>query len=326
MEHLKPNEKVPPVPARNRRIGEILKALRLAEMRGTGIPKIRRTMAQNGSPEPSFHFDENRTFFQVILPAHPQYLIVHSIRQSSYLWSIGKRHEAVNQLKQVFDRHPNSGAIAGELIEYLYDLGQDKEAELVFEQFHHTSLRSEVEVPYLRYFTILLRNNKKAAATKVIQSLPEDEWDNVEVAVAFKRLKIYDRAHPIFTRIYASIESDPIHLHDYAQTKIEIANQMRNKRRTERRTDWVTINKLRNEAIELLRRAVQLLEGSKNVVELAWCWFDMARTMQYGRIRPGRPYPNRQIQEAYDKAMQLLPDESRFRQAYEKWQEYIAHK
>lgn len=59
---------------RNRRIGEFLKELELTEGRGTGVPKIRRAMRTNGSPEPQFLTDEERTYFTVILPMHPSAL------------------------------------------------------------------------------------------------------------------------------------------------------------------------------------------------------------------------------------------------------------
>ncbi len=55
---------------RNRRIGEFLKELDLAEARSTGVPKIFRAMRQNGSPEPIFESDEDRTWFRVRLPVH----------------------------------------------------------------------------------------------------------------------------------------------------------------------------------------------------------------------------------------------------------------
>jgi ATP-dependent DNA helicase RecG len=64
-------QKVPTVPARNRRIGEMLKELKLAEVRGTGIRKVFRAMAENGSPPPRYEFNDERTYFTVILPAHP---------------------------------------------------------------------------------------------------------------------------------------------------------------------------------------------------------------------------------------------------------------
>ena len=55
---------------RNRRIGEFLKELDLAEGRSTGVPKIYRAMRQNGSPDPVFESDEDRTWFLVRLPVH----------------------------------------------------------------------------------------------------------------------------------------------------------------------------------------------------------------------------------------------------------------
>ena len=55
---------------RNRRIGEFLKELDLAEGRSTGIPKILRAMRENGSPAPVFETDDDRTSFLVRLPVH----------------------------------------------------------------------------------------------------------------------------------------------------------------------------------------------------------------------------------------------------------------
>ena len=55
---------------RNRRIGEFLKELGLAEGRSTGIPKILRAMRANGSPSPVFESDEKRIWFLVRLPVH----------------------------------------------------------------------------------------------------------------------------------------------------------------------------------------------------------------------------------------------------------------
>ena len=55
---------------RNRRIGEFLKELDLAEGRSTGIPKILRAMRENGSPAPVFESDDNRTWFLTRLPVH----------------------------------------------------------------------------------------------------------------------------------------------------------------------------------------------------------------------------------------------------------------
>jgi ATP-dependent DNA helicase RecG len=69
LQHLQGQLALPPVPARNRRIGEFLKELKLAESRGTGIPKVRKAMQQNGSLPPQFDFDEARTYFRLTLMA-----------------------------------------------------------------------------------------------------------------------------------------------------------------------------------------------------------------------------------------------------------------
>ena len=58
---------------RNRRLGDFLKELKLTEGHATGLPAIRRAMQQNGSPEPLFDFDEERTWFQVTLPIHTSF-------------------------------------------------------------------------------------------------------------------------------------------------------------------------------------------------------------------------------------------------------------
>ncbi len=55
---------------RNRRIGEFLKELDLTEGRSTGIPKILKVMAENGSPAPEFESDDDRASFLIRLPIH----------------------------------------------------------------------------------------------------------------------------------------------------------------------------------------------------------------------------------------------------------------
>ncbi len=116
--HLQTGGIVPPVQNRNRRIGEFLKEPGLAEGRGTGIPKIRRKMSENGSPEPKFEFDGERTYFRVIIPAHPQYVVINALRNSAHLWATGERKSAVANLEEALKKVPSSGALLRQLIEY----------------------------------------------------------------------------------------------------------------------------------------------------------------------------------------------------------------
>ncbi len=67
---------------RNRRIGEFLKELGLAEGRSTGVPKIFRAMRRNGSPEPIFESDDYRTSFLVRLPAHSRMNVVSTVQDT----------------------------------------------------------------------------------------------------------------------------------------------------------------------------------------------------------------------------------------------------
>lgn len=56
---------------RNRRIGDFLKELDLTEGRSTGVPKMLKAMAANGSPAPQFETDDDRLAYLVRLPVHP---------------------------------------------------------------------------------------------------------------------------------------------------------------------------------------------------------------------------------------------------------------
>lgn len=69
---------------RNRRIGEFLKELHLAEGRGTGIPTILKSLKNNNSPKPIFETDENRTYFKTTIKIHPYFIEEISQKSSSY--------------------------------------------------------------------------------------------------------------------------------------------------------------------------------------------------------------------------------------------------
>ena len=96
--HLAAGAPVPPAPARNRRIGEFLKELRLAEGHLSGIPKVFRSMAENGSPEPRFDFDEERTWFRATLPAHPEFRALSAARDAAHLRALGETSEAERRI------------------------------------------------------------------------------------------------------------------------------------------------------------------------------------------------------------------------------------
>ena len=58
---------------RNRRLGDFGKELDLTEGKATGIPRIKKALKENGSPDPIFDFDEERTYFEVDFFIHPAF-------------------------------------------------------------------------------------------------------------------------------------------------------------------------------------------------------------------------------------------------------------
>ena len=59
---------------RNRRLGEFLKELELTEGRATGIPTIQRKLKDNGSASATIETDEDRAYFLIDIPCHPDFV------------------------------------------------------------------------------------------------------------------------------------------------------------------------------------------------------------------------------------------------------------
>lgn len=303
MRHLQPGAFVPPVPNRNRRIGEFLKELRLAEGRGTGIPKIRRKMSENGSPDPVFDFDAARSYFRVILPAHPQYVVINSLRESAHLWATGEKQAALANLEAAARRAPHSGALIAQMIEYETALGDFPGAERLFAAVEADSLITDKHLPYLALARYFLDQQNLPRAAEILARVPPPARveDVLELAVLYKRSGKFQLAHKTFADNYDLLKDNAKAVHEYAQTKYRLAPET---------ADAPTKRRLVSDAVELLRRAVQLSQDS---VRRAWCWYDLARALEWLRS------PETEIRQAYDKALELLPDEPRFVESYDAW-------
>ena len=59
---------------RNRKLGDFLKELDLTEGRATGIPTIIKELRTNGSPAAKFDTDEDRSYFLIEIPSHPDFV------------------------------------------------------------------------------------------------------------------------------------------------------------------------------------------------------------------------------------------------------------
>lgn len=83
---------------RNRRIGDFLKELKMAEGRNTGIPLILKAMEKNGSGLPIFRTDEDRSFLRVILPIHPVFLKQKNETNNNEKKTVRRNREEIRQL------------------------------------------------------------------------------------------------------------------------------------------------------------------------------------------------------------------------------------
>ena len=308
--HFGRGQAVPAVPARNRRIGGFLKELRLAESRGTGVPKIRRHMSENGSPEPRFDFDRGRTYFRVILPVHPRYRVIHALREGALMWAIGKRREALDHLLRAAEDQPGSGAVTGQIINYAAALDDLELAGPYLERFESETNRTEESQPYLQYASVLLNRGASEEAQKWLRRVPSTSGygDLLEAAILSKRARNYRESHRMFERLYGRAPDDPKVVQEFAQTKLALA-------RGAHYRDFTTRKRLNRQAAELLRRAISLTDDP---TRKAWCWFDLARTLAWLRE------PKSDVDQAYRQAMSLKPDENRFRERYHEWRSRIA--
>lgn len=296
--------KVPPVAARNRRVGEMLKELRLAEGRGTGVPKIRRRLSEIGSGEPVFDFDVSRTYFRVTLPAHPRYQMLHALRENTGLWILGEKAKAIEGLRRVFDLNPGAGALAAQIIEYATQTGDFGLARQTFEAFHARGAKSEPALPYLRFANALSAEGRHEEANAVLDQMPPTSRaeEAIEAAILRKRRRDFQEAHRLFELADAARSDDAKVLHEFAQTKMALYRQIR-----EAAPGGGT--HLLRQAAELLRRSVTL---SRDNIRRAWCWYDLAECL----IEAGDS--RHDIEHAFTQAISLL-EEQKFREGYERW-------
>ncbi len=134
-EHFEPGATFKGTPTRNRRIGEFLKELKHAEMRMSGLAKIYKAMEANGSPLPRFEFDEERTYFQATLPAHPEYVVLSALRDAAHLRALGDEDDALGRIESAWRGNRASGVLAVELIRAYARAGEMARAEEVFRTF-----------------------------------------------------------------------------------------------------------------------------------------------------------------------------------------------
>jgi ATP-dependent DNA helicase RecG len=307
-EHLQPGGRIPPVPARNRRIGELLKELGLAEARGTGIPKLFRAMEQNGSPHPSLDFDTARTYFRVTLPAHPEYLAISALRDAAHLRALGKDAAALARLRQALEELPASISVATALIEEFIRIGDLLSAKEILNQLLRRSPTLDVSRAVIAMSTAYLNTERAEEAKKLLDRLPRllTPQDAFDAAILERRAGRQENAHRYFERAGDAVFHDVRALHEFAQTKIRLAQSNFRNRADPYSREART--RLFREAQEMLQRVLQMDAAP---TRHAWAWFDLGRVLRWLRA------PKSEVRNAFENAYRLIPEEERFRRELE---------
>ena len=300
--HLAPEGSVPPIPARNRRIGEFLKELDLAEGRFTGLPQIYDSMRQNGSPVPRFDFDAARSYFRVTLPAHPEYAAVSALQDAAYLRTVGSLDDAFSRIRKAWEANAGSAILTAEVIRMHTDRGNITEAQDAWERFReHGPEFGRAHVANV-LVEALLDAGEESMARSILDRIAEvpTPTDAIDTAILAKRLGEQKTAHRYFERAGESVLNDARALHEFAQTKMRLATDAYRRRGS----SWTDVNKrLLSEARDQLERVILMDAPS---TRHAWAWRDLAL------VRSRLQAPRSDVIAAYERALELLPDEGRF--------------
>ena len=294
-------------PARNRRVGEFFKELKYAEMRLTGLPKMYRAMEANGSPPPQFHFDEERTYFQVTLPAHPEYVALSTLRDVAHLRALGDEDDALHRIESAWRGNQASGVLAVELIRTYAKAGETARAEDVFQAFKSQGPVGAVAHVANALAEALVLSGDPERARQVLQQgdAAQSGQDAIDAAIVARRARDSRLAHRLFGAAGNAMDADPRALLEFAQTKLWLAGEAHREGRRDSNRRFLT------EVRTLLERVLQL---DASQTRHAWAWRELARTLNWLGA------PRREVEQAYQRAIALLPSEERFRQELEKLQ------
>ncbi len=303
--HLLPDAEIRAVPARNRRIGEFLKELGLAEGRLSGLRKVFRTMKDNGSQAPRFDFDEQRTYFQATLPAHPEYGALSTLRDAAHLRTLGEHREALRRIESAWASNQGSAVLASEMIRAYGKNGEIGRAEGVLETFKVQGPESAVSYVANTLIDVLVEAGDESGARRLLRQHRPVLFghDAIDAAILARRVRDSRAAHRYFERAGEAVYSDPRALLEFAQTKLWLAND------AYRQRQYDSNPRLLTEARALLERVIQL---DASPARHAWAWRELARTLRWLRA------PVREVEAAYRRSIELLPDEPRFARELER--------
>ena len=308
LDQLQPGATPRLVPPRNPRIGELFKEIGLAEKRLTGLGKVYQAMERNGSPPPQFFFDEQRTFFQATLFAHPWQSAESAIRNAGELRAVGRPGEALDALESAWRANTVSRPLAEELIRQYVASGDLDRATALIEETLSTdteSRRPDVVVPWLEALVVDgQRDRVLRFLDHTMASLSPREA--IGAAIVARRLRESEMAAKLFDVAGSTVLEDPRGLLECAQNKLWLAGQ------AHREGDPAKNQALLADAYILLERLLRMDTPGRR---RAWAWRELARARRW------LGEPASAVDEAYANATELAGDETTFWREWEQFSE-----
>ena len=307
LKHFAEGAEFPSVPARNRRIGDFLKELRLCETRGTGLPKIRRELRKNGSPPPEFRFDEGRTYFEITLPMHRE----HVVAWAAAMMSEGRVEDALGPLRRAFAREPGFLSLTSFLVECELALDHVEAARAALHAFGENMAEDQDEPgPFFEAAWRLIYKGRRTEALAVLEEMPAVRMrtdGHLDHATVLREAGAIYRSNEILERLYSRTHRADV-LAEFAETKLRIAEEFADGAREQ----------LLWEAAELMKEALVRL-GEEDEVSLA---YGASLGVMRAETLIKLDMPARDIAAAYRRAIELAPAEEalRIQDKYETWQ------
>lgn len=218
------------------------------------------------------------------------------------------------RIREAWGANESSAALATELIRRSADRDDLDAAGQVFERFRVAASGTAAANVSNVWAEILLDHDRVDDALDILREVANVALarDAVDAAILARRLRDARLAHRYFEQAGDAMQTDPRALHEFAQTKMWLAQEARRGRRRA----WQAVNRrLLIEARHLLERVLQM-DGSDT--RHAWAWRDLARVLNWLGL------PAKETEAAFANAIDLLPAEPRFEEELRQFRERSA--
>jgi len=237
------------------------------------------------------------------LPAHPEYGALSALRDAAHLRTLGEHDEAFHRIEFTWMSNRGSAILASEMIRAYAERHDLASAEEVLESFEAEGPAHAVPHVVNTLVDVLIGSRGEREKRRALQLLRQNRpalfgQDAIDAAILARRVRDSHVAHRYFERAGDTVYADARALLEFAQTKMWLAGNARRNRQHESHRRFL------NEARTLLERVIQL---DASPARHAWAWRELARTRNWLRA------PAREIEDAYRRAIEILPNEPLFR-------------